>query len=220
MLASIITFVAELLHGRLHDSRRIRIVTAIGLALLSVIVGLVTLPSDLSPARPAENPAITMQQVTVTAAPAGNAASQPTSLQPVTMNAAPARNAVSQPPVLLPSKPATAAKNKPHSEITIGERERSLPEVAAAAEDALTILHSQVHTVRGSLRGRQTEPDAALHGIITTDLTLDVKIIDPEGVVRNAFIVTSRGGGFTADESGLQARERLRDALQKRMKEP
>lgn len=207
MLASVITIVGELLQRRLHDSPRpVRIVTAIGLAVLSVIVGLVTLRSDHPPVRPAEKPTITIQPVTMTVAPAGSAVSQPT--------------AVSPPTSLQQSKPARAAKKTPHSEITLGEREQSMPEVVAAAEDVLTILHSQVHTVRGSLRGRQTEPDAALQGIITTDLTLDVKLIDTEGVVHSAFTVTSRGGGFTANESGLQARERLRDALQKRMKEP
>lgn len=106
----------------------------------------------------------------------------------------------------------TAQRDHPRRSRTVDARGRR-------RDDALTFLESSAHTVRGNLRGHQSEPDATLQGLITTDLILNVKLVDAQGAVRDAFTVTSRGGGFTADESGLQARQRLRDALQKRMKE-
>jgi len=198
-LASILAIVADLFHWRMSDSGRpTRIMVAVVFFIMSVVVGIASLSKEPSPVpqtKDAQAPAI--QVITQT---------------------------FGEPPTPTPKtspipKPVAVSKPKPHSEITLGERERSMPEVIAAADDALMILRAQARTVRGDLRGRQSDADAALAGLITTDLTLDVKLIDDEGIIRDAFTVTSRGGGFTADESGLQARQRLRDALQKRMKE-
>jgi hypothetical protein len=88
-----------------------------------------------------------------------------------------------------------------------------LPDVIAAADDALNILQFNDYSVQGNLRWSQSQPDDGLQGIITTDLTLDVRFIDKQRSVRDAFTITSRGGGFTSDSSARQARERLRDAL-------
>lgn len=103
------------------------------------------------------------------------------------------------------------------SEITVSERGRARPDVIAAADDALNILRSRHYRVQGNLRGTQSQPDDGLGGIVTTDLTLDVKLIDAQGVARHAFTITSRGGGFTTDSSALQARERLRGALHEQL---
>ena len=99
------------------------------------------------------------------------------------------------------------------SEITVSEHGRALPDVIAAADDALNILQFEHHRVQGNLRWSQSQADDGLQGIITTDLTLDVRFIDKQRSVRDAFTITSRGGGFTNDSSARQARERLRDAL-------
>ncbi len=197
-LASIFAIAADLFRWRVSDSQRpTRIMVAVVFLVMSVVIGIASLPSEPSPTSKAtEAPAPALKLITQT------------SVEPPP----PAQKAS---PIL---KTAPVSKPKPHSEVTLGERERSMPEVVAAADDALMILRSQAHTVRGNLRGRQSDADAALAGLITTDLTLDVKLLDDEGIIRDAFTVTSRGGGFTADESGLQARQRLRDALQNRMK--
>jgi hypothetical protein len=111
-------------------------------------------------------------------------------------------------PLMKGSSGATGA-----SEITISEHRRALPDVIAAADDALNILQLKHYRVQGNLRWSQSQADDGLHGIITTDLTLDVRLIDTQRAVRDAFTITSRGGGFTSDSSARQARERLRDAL-------
>jgi hypothetical protein len=102
-----------------------------------------------------------------------------------------------------------------HDEITVGE-DSTLPDVAGAANDALSVLRSPLYRVQGRLRSTQSQPDAGLQGLITTDLTLDVTLIGTQGTIHDAFTVTSRGGGFTSDASALQARQRLRQALEDR----
>lgn len=102
-------------------------------------------------------------------------------------------------------------------EITVSDQARGLPDAVAAADDALLALRSSACTVRGHLRGTQSAPDAGLQGLITTDLILDVKLIDSQNVVQESFTLTSRGGGFSPDASALQARERLRVALHNRV---
>jgi len=200
-LASIITLVAELIRKRVHDSSRpTRVAIAVTVLVVSVAAGIMSLPAEPLPAEPLLTALHVDKPMTEPQAPI--AASKPRETEM---------------PVPIPKPAAAPAKPVPLSEIRVGERERTMPEVVAAADDALAILQSHFPTVRGSLRGTQSEPDVALQGLITTDLTLDVKLIDMKGVVRQAFTITSRGGGFTADASGLQARERLRDAIRQRI---
>lgn len=102
----------------------------------------------------------------------------------------------------------------PHDEITVSDECRGFPDVVAAADDALNVLRSQSYSVQGHLRSTQSEPNDQLQGLITTDLTLDVKLIGNQDVVFDTFTITGRGGGFTSTSSALLARERLRDMLQ------
>jgi hypothetical protein len=203
VFASIIAIAAEFRGQPVHDSSRaVRITVAIVFVALSVAAGIVFLPSEPVVPQHADSLAPAERTITVVAA-----AIEPEIAVPPRLPSTPATTV----------RPARTVKPQPVSEITLGEYERTMPEVVAAADDVLRMLRSQFPTVRGSLRGRQTEADVTLQGLITTDLTLDVKLIDQEGGVRDAFTITSRGGGFTTDASGLQARERLRDALRQRM---
>jgi hypothetical protein len=201
--ASILAIAAELLRWRMSESRgRTRIAVAVVFLIISVLVGLASMPRE---------PAVSDQEDAVVAADTHVQAPA------ITVIAAQEERAMRAPKPLPISHTPRSSRPTARSEIMLGERERTMPEVMAAADDALTLLRSRFHTVRGNLRGNQTAPDAALAGLITTDLTLDVKLMDRDGVVLDAFTVTSRGGGFTADASGLQARERLRDALRMRI---
>jgi hypothetical protein len=116
----------------------------------------------------------------------------------------------------VPSQRSSA--RAPHDEITVNEQSRGLPDVVAAADDALNSLRSQSYFVQGHIRSTQSEPNDQLQGLITTDLILDVKLIDNQDVVLDAFTITSRGGGFTSASSALQARERLRDVLHEHLR--
>src|ERR1051325_8023468 len=53
-----------------------------------------------------------------------------------------------------------------------------LPDVVAAADEMLALLHRQSMSVEGQLRSTQSDPDPALQGIITTDLALDLTLTD------------------------------------------
>jgi len=105
---------------------------------------------------------------------------------------------------------------RPEDEIAVAGPGRNLPDVVAAADDAMLVLRAQPYTVRGQLRATQSTPDPALQGVITTDLVLDVRLLEG-ATVRDLFTITGRGGGFTSDASALQARERLRDALRRHL---
>jgi hypothetical protein len=96
----------------------------------------------------------------------------------------------------------------------------ALPDVRAAANDALMLLREHYPLVAGSLRATQTGPDASLQGIITTNLTLDIRVLNDGGGATQTFTIMSRGGGFTVDESAGQARERLRAALTRHLEAP
>lgn len=102
---------------------------------------------------------------------------------------------------------------EPSDEIRVDEQDRSQPNVVAAAEDALNALRSQLYVVRGHLRSIQSQPNEALQGLITTNLTLDVTLLDAQGEVHESFTVKSRGVGFSNESSTLQAREGLRSDL-------
>lgn len=193
--ASILTIAAELLRWRMSESpRRTRIAVAVALLIASFLLGIATLRME----QPSPQPATVSRPPIIVVA----AREEPTITAP-------------KPAMVAKAEPSRQAG--PRSQITLGERERSMPEVVAAADDVLTILGSELPTIRGNLRATQSGPDMALQGLITTDLTLDLRLMNDTGVVVDAFTITSRGGGFTADASGLQARVRLLDALRKRI---
>jgi hypothetical protein len=105
----------------------------------------------------------------------------------------------------------------PRHEITRSGGAKDVDEIVIAAEDVLDALRAQSHTARVRLRADQSAPDDTLQGLITTDLVLDVKLIDGTGSVNQSFTVTSRGGGFSSDASALQARTRLMSELRNRI---
>ncbi len=183
-------------------SRPTRVGLAIGCVIVSVVSGVVSVIVFRKP--PAERAPL-QNPVTVTVVEQATVPTTASSLGTVSATNEP------QPGAQPITKPATRS----HSAIAVSEQGRAIPELTAAADDALMMLRSHSHSVRGNLRGTQGDPDLSLQGLITTDLTLDVKLMDAAGVVRDSFTITSRGGGFTADASGLQARERLRDALER-----
>lgn len=129
------------------------------------------------------------------------------------------------PPVItssnsVPRQPSPAAPSRAtgarHDEITRIGAAKDVPDVVAAAEAVLEALRTETCVVRGYLRAEQSTPDDALAGLITTNLMLDVRLIDADGITKETFTVPSRGGGFSADESAFQARTRLIDELRRR----
>jgi hypothetical protein len=160
-----------------------------------------------------ESPPRTSGEVTIQQRPAIGAATEPSTSMAASSIDTTSPQTMAEPQ----SRPRNTSTTTRGDEISIGEREKALPDVVAAADDALNMLRTRFYTVRGHLRSRQGQPDEGLRGLITTDLTLDVTLVDTQGVVHDAFTITSRGGGFTSDASALQARERLRDALHERL---
>jgi hypothetical protein len=199
-LATLTAF-AALLHGRpLHTlpwaARAMLVLMLLGVSILSGIAWYETTPR-------------TSGEVAVQQRPASSVLKEP-----ATSTAADGVHTTSPLTIVGPqSRPRNASTTARHDEISVGEQGKALPDVVAAADDALNILRTQFHTVRGHLRSTQGQPDEGLRGLITTDLTLDVTLVDTQGVVQDTFTISSRGGGFTRDSSALQARERLRDAL-------
>jgi hypothetical protein len=201
--ASLIPFFFNLQQKSVEKaSRSTRVGLAIGCVVVSVVSGVVSVivlrkpPADRAPLQnPVTVTVVEQATVPITASSLATLATT-NELQPG-------------------AQPITKPATRSHSAIAVSEQGRAIPELTAAADDALIMLRSHSHTVRGNLRGMQSAPDVSLQGLITTDLTLDVRLMDVAGVVRDSFTITSRGGGFTDDASGLQARERLRDALER-----
>jgi len=127
---------------------------------------------------------------------------------------------VSTPPakVAQPAPSGRISSSKESSdEVRVDEEDKLLPNVVAAAGDALNALRSPLYVVRGHLRSAESQPNEALQGLITTTFTLDVTLLDAQRGVHESFTVTSRGIGFTTESSTLQARERLRSELLKHL---
>jgi hypothetical protein len=206
MLASLAPFVADL-HGRqLHTLPR----------AVRAVLGLVFLGISLVSGRAwYETTQHIQTEPTLQQLPGSSMTKEPS-----TFTVASSGNATASAPAITRSqaRPGNVGTTARHDEITVAEQDRALPNVVAAADDALNALQSQVCTARGHLWSTQSQPDEGLRGLITTNLTLDVTLIDTQGVVRDAFTITSRGGGFTSESSALQARERLRDALHEHLK--
>jgi hypothetical protein len=161
-------------------------------------------------------------------APNTSAASSQTPLMPIQPLAKDTTEHVPRRRVISPAvtaEPRTAApprvtESRRH-EITRSGGAKDIGEIVGAAEDVLDALRAQSHAARVRLRADQTAPDDTLQGLITTDLVLDVKLMDGTGSVNHSFTVTSRGGGFSSDASALQARIRLMSELRNRLgKEP
>lgn len=199
-LATLTTFLA-VLHGRpLHTlPRAARVALVLTLLGMSIVSGIAWF--ETTPHTPAET---ALHQ-----RPVSSVVKEPSTTATAAEGVATSTLTMAGPQ----SRPRNASKTARHDEITVGEGEKALPDVRAAADDALNTLRSQLYTVRGHLRSTQSLPDEKLQGLITTDLTLDVTLIDTQGVVRDAFTITSRGGGFTSEGSALQARQRLRENL-------
>ena len=221
-LATLTAF-AALLHGRpLHTlPRAARAILVLALLVLSVVSGRAWYgTTQHKPTEPSlsQRPAsvVVTETPTLTAADTTVYKHSPSSMAKVPSTLATA-DGVAIPSPLTTAGPKPGPQNESptarHDEIKVSEPGKELPDVLAARDDALNTLRSHRYTVRGHLRSTQGQADESLRGLITTDLTLDVMLIDTQGVVQDSFTISSRGGGFTRDSSALQARERLRDAL-------
>lgn len=215
MLATLTTFASDLHEGRLHKlprpARAGLAVVWLGISLVSGIMWSERKRPEHGGTTMGEPAVRRVSDMPVTISTRSAATSVPAPITAATVTTASAQTFARQ---LRPLRIITAPG---HDEITIDEQVGSLPEVHGAADDALNMLRSQFYTVRGHLRSTQSQPDEGLQGLITTDLTLDVTLTDIRGGVRDAFTVTSRGGGFRRDSSASKARERLREVLQEHL---
>jgi hypothetical protein len=126
---------------------------------------------------------------------------------------------VSRPPAKATQPPSGRISSGKESsdEVSVDDEDKLLPNVVAAAGDALDALRSPRYVVRGHLRSIESQPNEDLQGLITTTFTLDVALLDGQRGVHESFTITSRGIGFTNETSALQARERLRSELLKHL---
>lgn len=218
-----LTTLAVVLHGRpLHTWPVLaRVILVLALSGLSVFSGGAWY--EATQPKPMDLPVSHSASAVVTKIaplPVTDATVQKDSPSHVAKAAPPVKAAISV--AVLTPPPATPPESSPQEasltlggdEITVDEPGKALPEVLAARDDILNMLRSNSYTMRGHLRSTQSEPNAELRGLITTDLTLDMKLVDSRGVVLDVFTATSRGGGFTSGTSAQQARQRLREALQ------
>jgi hypothetical protein len=96
-------------------------------------------------------------------------------------------------------------------------------QIASGSIDALRKLHlddvCRTIVVGTVSRSVATETDAAIAGVITTRLHLNVQVIDTRsGASLKSFETDVRGGGFTAETSQTQAMERAAAAVQQELK--
>ena len=91
-----------------------------------------------------------------------------------------------------------------------GQRLKALEAIATR----FSVQHS--YGIEGALSS-STEHEADLGGLLTTRILLQVTVVDSSGGLVDAFQLTSRGGGFSADAAMHQALERIGLALQNRL---